>query len=65
VDFKKCLESKTGYNIVAIFVDCLGKRPILVPVRDTVTTRDLAQIFITHVIRHVGLPDLITSNKGL
>jgi hypothetical protein len=65
VDFKKCLESKTGYNIVAIFVDRLGKRPILVPVRDAVTARDLAQIFITHVMRHVGLPNLITSNKGL
>jgi hypothetical protein len=65
VDFKKCLKSKTGYNIVAIFIDCLGKRPILVPVYNTITTRDLAQIFITHVIRYVSLPDLITSNKGL
>jgi hypothetical protein len=65
VDFKKCLESKTGYNIVVIFVDCLGKRLILVPIRDTIITRDLAQIFITHVMRHVGLPDLITSNRGL
>jgi hypothetical protein len=65
VDFKKCLESKTGYNIVAIFIDCLGKRPILVPVRNTVTIHDLAQIFIIHIIRHVGLPDLITSNRGL
>jgi hypothetical protein len=65
VDFKKYPESKTRYNIVAIFVDRLGKRPILDPVRNTVTTRDLAQIFITHVIRHVGLPDLITSNRGL
>jgi hypothetical protein len=50
---------------VAIFIDRLGKRPILVPVRDTVTTRDLAQIFIIYIIRHVGLPDLITSNRGL
>jgi hypothetical protein len=42
VDFKKCLESKTRYNIVAIFVDRLGKRPILVPIRDTIITHDLA-----------------------
>jgi hypothetical protein len=65
VDFKKCLKSKTGYNIVVIFVDCLRKCPILVLIHNTITIRDLAQIFITHVIRHVGLPDLITSNKGL
>ena len=51
--------------MVAIFVDRLGKRLILVLVRDTVTTQDLAQIFITHVIRHVGLPDLITLDRGL
>ena len=50
--------------MVAIFVDRLGKRLISVPVRDTVTARDLAQIFITHVMRHVGLPDSITSDRG-
>ena len=51
--------------MVAIFVDRLGKRLISVPIRDTVTTRDLAQTFITHVIRHVGLPDSITLDRGL
>jgi len=65
VDFKKCLESKTGYNIVVIFVDCLRKRLILVLVHNTITTHDLAQIFIIHIMRYVSLPNLITSNKGL
>jgi hypothetical protein len=50
---------------VAIFVDRLGKRLILVPIRDIVTIRDLAQIFIIYIIRHVGLPDSITLDKGL
>ena len=49
---------------MAIFVDRLGKRLISVPVRDIVTTRDLAQIFITHVMRHVGLPNLIMLDKS-
>ena len=64
VDFKKCPESKSNYNMVAIFVDRLSKRPITVPVRDTITARELVPIFLTHVARHVGLPDSITSDRG-
>jgi hypothetical protein len=50
---------------VAIFIDRLGKRLILVPVRNIVTTRDLAQIFIIYIIRYISLPNLITLDKGL
>jgi hypothetical protein len=32
VDFKKCPKSRSGHNMVAIFVDRLGKRPISIPV---------------------------------
>jgi hypothetical protein len=64
VDFKKCPESKKGYNMVAIFVDRLGKRPITIPVRDTVTARELAPLFLTHVVRHVGVPETIVSDRG-
>src|ERR1035437_10396285 len=45
VDFKKCLESKNGHNIVAIFVNRLGKRPITILVRDTVIVKELAPFF--------------------
>jgi hypothetical protein len=64
VDFKKCPESKSGYNMVAIFVDRLGKRPITIPVRDTITARELAPLFLVHVIRHVGIPETIVSDRG-
>jgi hypothetical protein len=64
VDFKKCLKSKTKYNIMAIFVDRLGKRPITILVRDTITAKQLVPLFLTHVVRHVGLPDSITSDRG-
>jgi transposase InsO family protein len=64
VDFKKCPESKDGHNMVVIFVDRLGKRPISVPVRDTITARGLAPIFLTQVVRHVGIPDSIISDRG-
>jgi transposase InsO family protein/predicted aspartyl protease len=64
VDFKKCPESKKGYNMVAIFVDRLGKRPVTIPVRDTITARELAPLFLTHVVRHVGVPESIVSDRG-
>ena len=50
VDFKKCLESKAGYNIVAIFVDKLGKRPITILVQNMVIARELALLFLLHVV---------------
>jgi hypothetical protein len=50
VDFKKCLESKAGYNIVAIFVDRLGKRLIIILVRDTIIARELALLFLLYVV---------------
>ena len=64
VDFKKCLESKNGYNIIAIFVNRLGKRPITILVRDTVTAKELAPLFLTYVIYYVGIPKTIVSDRG-
>jgi transposase InsO family protein len=64
VDFKKCPESKNGHNMVAIFVDRLGKRPITIPVRDTITARELVPLFLLHVVRHVGIPNTIVSDRG-
>ncbi len=39
VDFKYYPESKAGNNIIALFVDRLGKRLITISVRDTITTK--------------------------
>src|ERR1035437_6478167 len=64
VDFKKCLKNKNGYNIIAIFVNRLGKRLITILVRDTVIAKELAPFFLTHVVRHVGIPETTISDKG-
>ena len=64
VDFKKCPESRNGHNMVVIFVDRLSKRPITIPVRDTITARELAPLFLGNVVRHVGIPDSIVSDRG-
>jgi Integrase zinc binding domain len=64
VDFKKCPESKTNYNIVAIFVDRLSKRPITILVRDTITVKELALLFILYIVRYIRIPDTIVSDRG-
>jgi transposase InsO family protein len=50
--------------MVAIFVDRLGKRPITIPVRDIVTAKELAPLFLTHIVRQVGIPETIVSDRG-
>jgi transposase InsO family protein len=64
VDFKSCPESKAGHNIVAIFVDRLSKRLITIPVRDTITAKQLVPLFLLYVVRQVGIPETIISDRG-
>jgi transposase InsO family protein len=64
VDFKKCPESKNRHNIVVIFVDRLGKRPVTIPIRDTITARELAPLFLTYIVRHVSVPDTVVLDRG-
>ncbi len=64
VDFKHCPESKAGNNIITLFVDCLGKRPITILVYDTITTKQLAPLFLLHVVRYIGIPNIIISDRG-
>ena len=50
IDFKKCLKSKASHNIVAIFVDRLGKQLIIILVQDTIIAQELASLFLLHII---------------
>jgi hypothetical protein len=64
INFKKCPITKAGYNIVAIFVDRLSKRPITILVKDIIIAKELALIFLLHVARYISLLDSITSDRG-
>jgi len=45
-------------------MDRLGKRPITILVRDMIIAKELAPLFLTHVVRHVGIPEIVVSNRG-
>ena len=64
VDFKKCLKSKASYNIVAIFVDRLKKRLIIILIQDTVIARELAPLFLLHVVQHISILEIVISDRG-
>jgi transposase InsO family protein len=50
--------------MVAIFINRLGKRPITIPVRDIVTAKELAPLFLTYIVCQVGIPETIVSDQG-
>ena len=64
VDFKKCPITKAGYNMIAIFVDRLSKRLITILVKDMITAKELAPIFLLHIAQYISLLDSITSDQG-
>ncbi len=48
--------------MIALFVDCLGKRPITIPVRDTIIAKQLVPLFLLYVVRYIGIPETIVSD---
>ena len=49
MDFIKQLPSSNGFTSVFIIVDCLLKQGIFIPTHDTITSTELAKLFVAHV----------------
>jgi transposase InsO family protein len=64
VDFKEMPADKQGMNMVCVFVDRLGKRPISVPCRKSVDARVMAQLYMIHVHKYYGPATTIVSDRG-
>jgi len=45
-------------------VDRLSKQAIFIPTHDTITSAELARLFITHVFSKHGVPSHVTSDRG-
>jgi hypothetical protein len=58
-------KNKGGFDAILVFVDRLGKKPILILCYKTSTARELAHYFITYVWRYYGPPDSIVLDRGL
>ena len=49
---------------ILIVVDRLSKQGIFIPTHDTITSPELAKLFIAHVFSKHGVPSHVTSNRG-
>src|SRR5258708_9323096 len=60
---RELLESK-GYNAILIVVDRLSKHIHAVPTVTTIDSAGVVHLFLEHVWRHHGLPEVVISDRG-
>ena len=64
MDFIEQLPSSDGFTSILVVVDCLSKQGIFIPTFDTITSPELAKLFVAHVFSKHGVPSHVTSDRG-
>jgi hypothetical protein len=64
MDFIKQLPDSEGFTAILIVVDCFTKQALFIPTHDTITSTQLAKLFIIHVFSKHGVPSHVTSDQG-
>lgn len=64
MDFVTGVPSSQGFDAIMVVVDRLTKLRHLIPCNTTVTSQDVAELYLKHVWKHHGLPTHITSDRG-
>ena len=59
---EKLPPSSSGYTAILVIVDCLSKQGLLILTHDTITSQQLAQLFILHVFFKHRIPSHVTSD---
>jgi len=62
MDFIEQLPSSTGFTAILVVVDWLSKQAIFIPTHDTITSLELAKLFLLHVFSKHGVPAHVTSD---
>ena len=57
------LQESEGKTAIAVFVDRLSKMVHFAPCTNEISAEKCAQLFIDHVFKHHGLPEVIISTK--
>jgi len=65
MDFIEKLLSSSGFDTILVIVNWLTKQAIFIPAHDTITSADLAHLFVLHVFSKHGVPSHVTSDRGL
>ena len=64
MDFIEKLPSSSGFDTILVIVDRLTKQAIFIPAHDTITSTDLAHLFVLHVFSKHSVPSHVTSDRG-
>ncbi|MBW0521984.1 hypothetical protein O181_061699 [Austropuccinia psidii MF-1] len=64
MDFITQFPLSNNFDSILVVVDRFSKMEIFIPTYGTITSLDLAQIFINHVFSKHGLPAIIISDRG-
>ena len=65
MDFIEKLLSSSGFDTILVIVDQLTKQTIFISAHDTITSADLACLFVLHIFSKHGVPPHVTSDRGL
>ena len=64
MDFIEHLPKSDGFTAILVVVDRLTKQSIFIPTYNTVTSADLALLFVQHVFLKHGIPLHVTSDHS-
>ena len=64
MDFVGELPQLEGFNPILVITDHFTKMQRYVPAKTTWTAEDVANVYITNIWRHHGMPQAITSDRG-
>jgi len=64
MDFIEKLPSSSGFDTILVIVDHLLKQAISIHTHDTITSAELARLFVIHVFSKHGVPSHVMSNHG-
>jgi IS30 family transposase len=64
MDFIEQLPDSEGFTTILVVVDRFIKQALFIPTHNTITSAQLAKLFIIHVFSKHGVPSHVTSNQG-
>jgi len=64
MDFIEQLPDSTGFTAILVVVDRLSKQAIFIPTHDTITSPELAKLFLLHVFSKHSVPAHVTSDRS-
>ena len=64
MNFIEQLPSSSGFTAILVVIDGLSKQAIFIPTYDTITSPQLAQLFLLHIFSKHRVPSHVTSDQG-